>query len=133
MIRPKAILDSCVLVDIMRGKRPDLETRTKELDLSNCAIADLTIFELLCGAEKSEHSKENREIVLDLTRCFQSRPVQAGYEYAAKEKVRLQKKGIIIEDIDLLIGCLCAAEGFPLVTSNKKHMDRIQGLKIIPW
>lgn len=133
MIKPKAILDTCVLVDIIRGKRKDLDEKTAGLDIGNCAIADLTVFELLCGVEKSACKEKNRETVSKLLNYFPKRPVAAGFEYSAKEKCRLEKEGLSIEDIDLLIGCLCAAEGVPLVTSNSKHLSRIRGLDIIPW
>lgn len=132
MIRPNAILDTCVLVDILRGKK-DLQEKLKELDIAKCAIFDLTRFELLCGAEKSSDRENNIQLVNQLCDRFQIRPTSCGYEHAAKEKVRLQKAGERIADIDLLIGSACAAEGFPLVTGNIKHMERIKDIDIIPW
>lgn len=132
MIRPKAILDTCVLVDILRGKK-NLQQKLSQLDISKCAITDLTKFELLCGAEKSSDRESNLQLVNQLCSRFQIRPTQAGYEHAAKEKIRLQKSGIRIADIDLLIGSACAAEGLPIVTGNIKHMERIEGIQIIPW
>ncbi len=133
MIRPVAILDTCVLVDILRGKKKDLQKKLERLDIKNCSIADITFYELLCGAEKSENREHNIEAVIQLTDYFKTIPIAAGYEIAAKEKVRLQKEGKSIEDIDLLIGCLCIAEGFPLVTNNRKHMERLSDIQIIDW
>ena len=132
-IRPNAFLDTCALIDILRGKHKDLEQKTQALDISKCAIADIAVFELLCAAEKSAHRESNREAVLNLTDFFQKRSVSAGFELAATEKIRLQKEGTPIEDIDLLIGCLCASEDIPLVTSNISNMERIKGIKLIPW
>lgn len=133
MIRPKAILDTCVLVDILRGQKKDLQKRLENIDIQNCSIADLTVFELLCGAENSERKEENTRAVTNLVNFFQARPTSAGYETAAKEKVRLRREGLGIHDIDLLIGSLCVAEGIPLITGNRKHFERLSGIQIIDW
>lgn len=132
-VRPKAILDTCVLVDILRGKKDKLREKLQNFDISKCAITDLTRFELLCGAEKSSDREANIRIVNEICASFDTWPTASGYEHAAKEKVRLEKEGEIIADIDLLIGSVCAAEGFPLVTGNIKHMKRIQDIILIPW
>lgn len=33
----------------------------------------------------------------------------------------------------LLIGCAATAKGYTLVTDNKKHFDRIKGIKLENW
>ena len=132
-MRPSAILDTCVLVDILRNKKTDLRDKLNALDIRRCAIADLTIFELLCGAEKSTNRESNLKTVHDLVAEFLVLPTSRGYTLAAKEKVRLQSSGTPIEDIDLLIGCACSQEAIPLVTINHKHLERISGLTIIEW
>ena len=65
-MKPSAILDTCVLVDILRNKKADLQDKLNTLDIRRCAIADLTIFELLCGAEKSSNRELNLSIVKNL-------------------------------------------------------------------
>lgn len=131
--KPSAILDTCVLVDILRNKKKDLQERINALDIRKCAIADLSVFELLCGAEKSLDRDHNIKIVNSLLSTFRIIPTVCGYKLAAEEKNRLQSSGTPIEDIDLLIGCTCSQEEIPLVTSNIKHHQRISGLNIINW
>nr|WP_238526137.1 hypothetical protein [Sulfolobus islandicus] len=52
---------------------------------------------------------------------------------ASRIYAELRKKGEIIEDPDLLITSICIANGFSLMTHNKKHFKRLEkyGLKLI--
>lgn len=131
--KPKAILDTCVLVDILQGRKKDLKKKLSNIDIRKCAITDLTRFELICGAYASEQVKENLQLVNDICSQFQVYPTANGYEHAARQKIRLRKEGNTISDIDLLIGSVCATEGLPLITGNIGHMERIENLQIIPW
>jgi tRNA(fMet)-specific endonuclease VapC len=54
-------------------------------------------------------------------------------EIFAKEKTRLQKLGKVIENMDLLIACICIKENLILVTDNEKHFKQIKNLKIENW
>jgi len=43
----------------------------------------------------------------------------------------LKRKGKMLDDADLLIGCTAIAKGYKLFTNNKKHFERLKdyGLK----
>lgn len=45
-------------------------------------------------------------------------------------KIHLEKKGKKLDDFDLLIAATCLTYDLTLVTRNKKHFERIPGLKI---
>jgi tRNA(fMet)-specific endonuclease VapC len=45
-------------------------------------------------------------------------------------KSKLRKKGAIIDDIDILISATCLINDLPIITYNKKHFDRIDGLVV---
>jgi tRNA(fMet)-specific endonuclease VapC len=51
----------------------------------------------------------------------------------AKEKARLKKSGIILDDFDILIGSTAIANNLILVTDNKKHLSRLSNIKIENW
>ena len=131
--KPSAILDTCVLVDILRNRMADHQACLDALDFRKCAIVDLTVFELLCGAELSMDRDYNLALVRELVSAFEVIPSSNGYGRAASEKCRLKAEGTPIDDIDLLIGCACAQEEIPLVTGNSKHFNRIAGLNLIAW
>ena len=50
---------------------------------------------------------------------------------ASKEYGKLRKEGQLIGNEDLLIGATAFSAGFVLKTNNKKHFERIKGLKLI--
>ena len=49
----------------------------------------------------------------------------------ARERGRLRADGTRIEDLDLLIGSTALRHGLTLLTNNRRHFERMQGLNII--
>jgi len=47
--------------------------------------------------------------------------------------IKLKKRGIVIDDADILIAAWCIQNGYVLVTNNKKHFENIDDLKIENW
>ena len=43
----------------------------------------------------------------------------------------LESKGIALDPRDVLIGAIASANGFPVVTLNSKHFERIPDLEVI--
>ena len=127
------ILDTNVLVDILRGNNSGAKETLLLLGVDHCAIADITVFELLCGAAGSANPEKNRIAIGQLLEQITVLPSSAGYLEAADNKLRLKREGTIIEDLDLLIGCTALHNDCTLVTGNLQHMKRIPGLKLMPW
>ena len=48
-------------------------------------------------------------------------------------KAQLQKKGITVDDMDLLIGSTAIANDMTLVTHNTKHFENMPGIKLEDW
>ena len=49
----------------------------------------------------------------------------------ARERGRLKAAGTPIGDFDLLIGCTALRHGLTLLTNNRRHFQRLQGLDIV--
>ena len=49
----------------------------------------------------------------------------------ALERGRLKEAGTPIGDLDLLIGCTALQRGLTLLSNNRRHFERLQGLDII--
>ena len=49
----------------------------------------------------------------------------------ARERRRLRAAGNIIGDLDLMIGATALHHGLTLLTNNRRHFQRIEGLDII--
>ena len=53
-------------------------------------------------------------------------------EYA-RLRVRLEQQGTPLDDFDLLIAATALQEDLTLVTANKRHFERIEGLRLEDW
>ena len=49
----------------------------------------------------------------------------------AQERGRLRAAGNLIGDFDLLIGATALRHGLTLLTNNRRHFERLQGLSIL--
>ena len=127
------LLDTNVLVDILRNKRKDINERIRQIGIDHCVVSDVSVFELYCGVAASANPEKNREILEDVFKNLAVIPASDAYWEAAEEKKRLAQAGTPIEDMDLLIACTARVYGLTLITGNTRHMSRVQGLKLEPW
>jgi predicted nucleic acid-binding protein len=90
--------------------------------------------ELYYGAYKSQKVTSNLAKIKTIESTLGILPM--GEEIAdifGREKARLEKAGIPLDDFDLTLGCCALAHNLILVTNNVKHFKRIEGLKITNW
>ncbi len=45
----------------------------------------------------------------------------------------LRNIGQTVDDVDLLIAGIASANGFTVVTNNRRHFDRIEGIAVEDW
>ncbi|MBQ3691540.1 MAG: PIN domain-containing protein [Bacteroidales bacterium] len=123
------LLDTCVLVEILH-KNQNVKQIITDIGWENCYISDITVVELLFGAEVSQNPQKNLPIVKSLLKSFAIIPFSVCINYFCKEKARLSKIGKLIDDNDLYIGTTAVAVNMPIYTYNVKHFSRIEGLKL---
>lgn len=128
----KYLLDSNICIHFFRGKFGIYEL-LESVGLKNCAISEITLAELVFGAEKSDYPQKNKEIINEFTDQITILPIFEAIPKYAKEKVRLQKEGKIISDFDLLIGCTAIENDLIMVTENVKEFERISDIIIENW
>lgn len=68
---------------------------------------------------------------------FQSRftilPIFTALDVYAREKARLQAKGRILDDFDLLIGSTAINSNLIIATRNVSDFDRLEDIQIEDW
>ena len=69
--------------------------KIKEVGIQNCAISEITLAELIYGAERSENPKKNHELVDRLTKELPILPIFEAIHRYGREKARLRQSGII--------------------------------------
>jgi tRNA(fMet)-specific endonuclease VapC len=101
--------------------------------LSNCAISEITLAELIFGAENSSNPAKNHELIEKFINQITVLPIFDSLLLYGKEKARLRKAGTMISDFDLLIGCTAVEKGMIMVTENLKEFERISNIKLKNW
>ena len=128
----KFLLDSNICIHFLRGKYNIIE-KLNEVGIDNCAISEITLAELVFGAEKSDNPKKNHKLIEKFIGQLSILPIFDAIHTYGKEKARLQSEGKIISDFDLLIGCTSIENDLIMVTENIKEFDRIKGIRIENW
>lgn len=128
----KYLLDTNICIHLFRGKFNLIE-KFQEINLADCAISEITLAELIFGAENSPNPKKNYKIIDDFTQQLKILPIFNSIQTYAKEKVRLRKTGIMISDFDLLIGSTAVANDLIMIKENVKEFERISGIEIDNW
>jgi tRNA(fMet)-specific endonuclease VapC len=126
------VLDSDTCIGILRGRTEVLARRAAERD--EVVTTWVTASELFYGAAKSVQPEANAALVV---RFLNTLPVLtpdlASARLFGEVKARLASDGRVVADADLFIAAIALSHGATLVTGNRKHYERIQGLAIEDW
>ncbi len=126
------LLDTNICIHFFRGKY-NLIRKLEEIKPENCAISEITLAELVFGAEYSGNTEKNLQIIEKFIKRITIIPIFDSISLYGKEKARLKKSGTIISDFDLLIGCTAVESDMIMVTENISEFQRITGIKIENW
>lgn len=127
----KYLLDTNVLIAMFRGRQTIREAILKA-GFSECGVSEISVAELLVGAYKNGYKKHVHEVRF-VKNQFSVIPISDSVEKYARIRAQLEADGVRLDNFDLLIAATAINEGFTLVTHNKKHFDRIPGLKLKDW
>ena len=81
----KYLIDTNVCIHFFRGKF-NLIDRFETVKLSNCAISEITLAELIFGAENSSNPKKNYKLIDKFTERTKILPIYNAISIYAKEK-----------------------------------------------
>lgn len=127
------LIDTDILIYSLKG-REIVQKRFIENEKIPKSISVVTYGELLYGAKKSTNSEKNLAVVYRIKELFSIIDVdKAVMETFSDLKVKMQKIGTVIDDMDLLIAATALTMNFILVTNNEKHFRKIAGLRLENW
>ncbi len=94
----------------------------------------MTYAELACGVEKSNAVEKNRAALIALLAKLEilDFDVAAADEYG-KVRADLEKRGMPIGPLDMMIAGHARSLGYTLVTNNMKEFSRVRDLKTENW
>ena len=128
----KYLLDTDISIFFLRDKF-EIESKVKSVGIQNCFIAEITVAELLFGAEYSSDIQKHLTQVRSFEHKFSVLPIYEAFPIYAKEKARLWREGKKIAEFDLLIGTTAVFHQLTMVTRNRKHFERIENIQIEDW
>jgi tRNA(fMet)-specific endonuclease VapC len=126
------LLDTNICIFLKR-KKYNVDERLMQTGIENCFISEITMAELLYGAEYSDDIEKTTALVNELVGKIKIIPVFNAIGIYAKEKASLRKAGMLIDDLDIFIGATAIANGLIMVTDNGKHLNRLSGIKTVNW
>ena len=124
------ILDSDICIEILRGNDKVIERRRTVAD--DVATTWITASELAYGAGKSRAPERNTTLVTEFLATLPVLDLRSALEFG-RWKAMLERAGMRVADADLMIAAIALAHGASVVTGNRRHYERIQGLRIEDW
>lgn len=128
----KYLLDTNICIHFLRGKYGLIE-KFEQLGTESFAISEITLAELVFGAENSKNPQKNLDLIEVFANQVAILPIFSAIYLYGKEKARLRSIGLQISDFDLLIGCTAVEKDLIMVTENLKEFQRITGIKLENW
>jgi tRNA(fMet)-specific endonuclease VapC len=128
------LLDTNTCIYFLNSSSEKIISQFKRFSPSEINLPSITVAELFYGAEKSKAKKKNWAIVENFVSTFEIVPFdEKSCEIYARIRASLEKSGVPIGPMDLLIASISLANNSILVTNNIKEFRRIKGLKLENW
>lgn len=128
------MLDTNICIYAIKNKPERVFQKVREHLQSGLCISAITLAELEHGISKSSYPEKNRTslakflAVMDILAFDQAAAVEYG-----KICAYLQRKGMPIGTMDMLIAGHAKARNCILVTNNVREFERVEGLVIENW
>lgn len=126
------LLDTNICIFFLKGKY-NLNKKIAEVGEENCFISEITVAEMKYGVENSKTIELMRLIVEAFIPKFVVIAIYASLDIYAKEKAKLKKQGLLIDDFDILIGATSINHNMVMVTNNTSHLSRLKHIVIEDW
>ncbi len=129
-------LDTNVVIGIINGRAPHLETRLLEtIGVAPVALPAIVLFELRYGYAKSDR-RVQMEALLDEFLAPGITVLPFDEQDAAEAgdiRAYLEAQGAPIGSYDILIAAQARRHGAVLVTGNRREFERVPGLMVTDW
>jgi tRNA(fMet)-specific endonuclease VapC len=129
-------LDTCIVVDLLRGRKPHYGRRMQEVTDAGrqIVLSSVVLHELSYGAmiaARPEAQLGMLETIVERAHVEPWTPEDA--ISAARVRADLRATGSSIAIVDSLIAGQALNRGWQLVTSNIKDFIRVPGLTVVDW
>ena len=128
------MLDTNICIYIIKKRPLTVLNRFSTIPRDEICISVVTLAELRYGVEKSSSKRFNQRILDDflLRLIVLSWDEDAAIQYG-KTRVFIEKKGLPIGNMDLLIAAHALSQKHILVSNNLGEFERVAGLRYENW
>jgi predicted nucleic acid-binding protein len=124
------LLDTDVLIDNQRG-RPYATTWLADRAADGLAVSVVSVAELYIGAYRQTDPQAHLRYIRSLLAILRVVELDVAIvERFAREHADLRHRGQLIPDFDLLIAATALEANLTLVTRNRRHFERINGIML---
>ena len=114
------------------NNNPQVTRRLDSLRPGGIAISIISIAELYEGIVNSSNPEDDERELFDFLRPFPIIDLNVPIcRIFGVERARLRAAGTLIKDMDLLIGATALHHDLTLLSNNRRHFERLSGLRII--
>ena len=125
------LLDTDWAIDYLNGN-PQVRRRLDSLRPDGIGMSIISLAELYEGLVNSSNQEHDERELADFLRPFTlinlNLPICRTF---GMERARLRGAGTLIPDMDLLIGATAMHHNLTLLSNNRRHFERLSGLRII--
>ena len=128
------MLDTNICIYAIKHKPEQVFMHLQEHDPIDICISSITYGELVHGVEKSKSIEKNRVALALLLANIEIMNFDSlAAEHYGKIRSDLEKAGIPIGPLDMMIAGHAKSLGYTVVTNNTKEFERVKGLKLENW
>ena len=122
------LVDTDVWIDFFAGADPGAQAVERLLAGRRAALSVISVFELFCGAQTPKQVAEI-EALISTVQPIELTPDAA--RRAGEYYVRLRGRGLSIGNQDLVLAAAATELGIAVLTRNRDHFERIEGLAVL--
>ena len=124
------LVDTDWVINYLRAQ-PAIVSRLDELQPQGLALSIISLAELYEGVFNSRDPVGDGQDLADFLRGVTVLGIDADIaQLFGRERGRLRRAGMLIGDFDLLIGATAVRHNLTLLTNNRNHFERIDGLQM---
>lgn len=129
------VLDTDILIGFLRDDREAVGKITKLIEQHVILYTtSINTAELYFGAFLSENTETNLKVVEKLIKTLNVIPFELTHsKFYGEIRANLQKKGELINELDIFIAAIAVEKDIPIITRNAKHFKRILKLQVESW
>lgn len=121
------VVDTNTIIEYFRSKDKLKTTLRKLPEETDLFLSSVSVYELHMGAPNEDKQRDVQKLIENFSILPFTEDVA---KQAAMIYHQLKKKNQLIEFRDIFIAATCIVNNIPLVTANRKHFDRIEGLQM---